>query len=206
VHPRTAIPIGAIGGALYCFTSEFVQMLRIDDPVEAFAVHGAGGIWGVLAAVLFDINMFDSSTGDTLFGSGKSFDATMKAHLVGIATIVAWSGLLSFIMFWAIRNMGLLRIDEHHEEMGLDVAEFSPKNAYSAATIVPQPQEVDDLDVKTQDRSPKNSNGGAPSPQNGGSHANGAKSIAIGEAVEPVAPGPAIVEPVSPVFSDAEDV
>merc|ERR1719261_463900 len=78
--------------------------------------------------------MFDT-TAETLYGPGISFDLSVKAQLYGVATIVSWSGILSFIMFSAIKNMGLLRVDEHHEAMGIDLAEFSPRKAYSGSVF-----------------------------------------------------------------------
>ena len=102
--------------------SDLLQKLKVDDPVEAFAVHGAGGIWGVLAVPLFDIG--------TLAGSNDDFGKTLVAQVVGIITIVLWSGILSTIMFSIIKAAKLLRVDEKHEEIGIDAAEFSPKNAY----------------------------------------------------------------------------
>merc|ERR1719498_248955 len=67
IHPRAAFPFGFIGGILYCLASDLLQKLQIDDPVEAFAVHGAGGIWGCLAVPLCDINLL-SGVGGGLFG------------------------------------------------------------------------------------------------------------------------------------------
>jgi Amt family ammonium transporter len=130
IHPRAAFPVGFIGGIIYCLASDLLQKLKIDDPVEAFAVHGAGGIWGCLAVPLFDINLL-SGTGGDLFGPGISLVDSLIAQSVGIIVIILWSGILSTIMFSAIRAMGLLRVDEEHETMGIDVAEFSPKNAYN---------------------------------------------------------------------------
>jgi hypothetical protein len=177
-------------------------MLRIDDPVEAFAVHGACGMWGVLAVPLFDINMFDSSAGPELFGSGISFDATMKAQLVGIATIVSWSGILSFIMFSAIKNLGLLRVDEDHEATGIDIAEFSPRNAYSNATIVPQfAQGATELVIGSNDRSPK-----ANGDRFGESGANGKTSEHRFAQETEGQPEQTQLEPMSPVLSDSEPV
>merc|ERR1719375_283419 len=95
-------------------------------------------MWGVLAVSIFDINMFDSSADadpttseKELFGPEITLGASLIAQLTGIVVIVLWSGILSFIMFSAIKAMGLLRVDEEHETMGIDVAEFSPKNAYN---------------------------------------------------------------------------
>jgi Amt family ammonium transporter len=138
VHPRAAIPIGFVGGVLYCLASDLLQRLHIDDPVEAFAVHGAGGMWGTLCVALFDINNFDG-TADAkpktpekeLFGPRVTLTTSIFAQLVGIVVITLWSGILSFVMFTIIAKLGLLRVDQHHEEMGIDLAEFSPKNAYN---------------------------------------------------------------------------
>jgi Amt family ammonium transporter len=110
--------------------SDLLQKLKIDDPVEAFAVHGAGGIWGCLAVPLCDIN-FVSGVGGDLFGPGIPIGQSLQAQVAGIVTIILWSGILSFVMFSIIKAVGLLRVDEHHEEIGIDAAEFSPKNAYN---------------------------------------------------------------------------
>ena len=48
IHPRGTIIVGLIGGVVYVGASELLQKLKIDDPVEAFPVHGACGIWGVI--------------------------------------------------------------------------------------------------------------------------------------------------------------
>ena len=48
IHPRGTIIVGLIGGVVYVASSELLQKLKIDDPVEAFPVHGACGIWGVI--------------------------------------------------------------------------------------------------------------------------------------------------------------
>jgi hypothetical protein len=135
----------------------------------------------------------------------------MKAHLVGIATIVAWSGGLSFVMFAAIRNMGLLRVEEHEEAQGIDVAEFSPSRAYTHA-IVPQPVDLDAFEVKSQDRSPMANRPPPPfstqkpvevtvDTANGHGSANGHKVVEE-LVVQPVD----AVETLSPEMSDAEEV
>ena len=35
IHPRATILVGFVGGCLYCFASDLVQKLKVDDPVEA---------------------------------------------------------------------------------------------------------------------------------------------------------------------------
>merc|ERR1719183_3351375 len=130
VAPGSALIIGAIGGLVYMLASDLLPRLHIDDPVEAFAVHGACGIWGVLAAALFDWGVpqqkwhgwggFSPTDGATL-GSG------LAANVAGIAAIMAWSGSLLTIVFMGLRKMHFLRIPKEAEAEGLDLHEFSPK-------------------------------------------------------------------------------
>merc|ERR1712039_437263 len=49
-----AVFIGVFGGLVFQAASSLLKTLKIDDPIDAFAVHGACGIWGVLAAAIFD--------------------------------------------------------------------------------------------------------------------------------------------------------
>merc|ERR1719487_403551 len=130
IHPRGAIIVGFIGGLVYCGAGMLLQKLKIDDPVEAFPVHGACGIWGVLAVPLFDINTMTGAGGD-LYGPGISMGASLMAQVMGCVVIPVWTGIFSGIMFVIIKAAGLLRVEEDHEKMGIDHAEFSPKFAYS---------------------------------------------------------------------------
>merc|ERR1719163_399149 len=54
VEAGSACLIGFLGGLLYTGTSELIKKVKIDDPLDAFAIHGACGAWGTMAAALFD--------------------------------------------------------------------------------------------------------------------------------------------------------
>ena len=51
--PLGAIIIGAIAGVVVCLGVDFIEWLRIDDPIGAVAVHGFCGIWGTISLGLF---------------------------------------------------------------------------------------------------------------------------------------------------------
>merc|ERR1719409_829497 len=102
VETGSAFLIGIIGGFVYTGASALLQKLKIDDPLDAFAVHGAAGIWGCFAAALFD---FGSGTGKHHGWSGFSAvvweengetkymttgDA-FAANMCEVAFIIAWS-------------------------------------------------------------------------------------------------------------------
>lgn len=57
VEPWAAIIIGIIGAIFYVLFCKFLDALKIDDPVEASAVHFAGGVWGVIASGFFDMDL-----------------------------------------------------------------------------------------------------------------------------------------------------
>ena len=54
VYPWAAIIMGFIGGCIYLASSKTVLYIcKVDDPLDAFSVHGACGFWGVIALALF---------------------------------------------------------------------------------------------------------------------------------------------------------
>jgi hypothetical protein len=67
VEPYAAVIIGLIGAAVYAAVSEFIKrVLKIDDVVDAFAVHCGGGMWGLVAASLFATKVRPPCSGTTL--------------------------------------------------------------------------------------------------------------------------------------------
>lgn len=53
VEPWAAIVIGFLSSFVYCLTVRLANAAKIDDPLEAFHVHGACGIFGCLALAFF---------------------------------------------------------------------------------------------------------------------------------------------------------
>lgn len=54
VQPWGGLIIGLISGVVYVFSSKLVSnVLKVDDPLDAAAVHGFCGAWGLIAAALF---------------------------------------------------------------------------------------------------------------------------------------------------------
>lgn len=62
VEPYAAVVIGLIGGMVYYLSSQLLQKLRIDDPLEASPVHFFCGCWGVLAAGFFATKTYITET------------------------------------------------------------------------------------------------------------------------------------------------
>jgi Amt family ammonium transporter len=119
VKPTGAIWIG-IGAAALCYYTAVVLKAKLgyDDTLDAFGVHGVGGIWGVLATGLFATKAVNPAGADGLFyGGGPLFLAQLKGTVVTI--------VFSLVGTWAILKaldlvMGL-RVSEHEERVGLDL-------------------------------------------------------------------------------------
>ncbi len=103
--PFGATLIGGIGGLLVVASIVTLDKFRIDDPVGAISVHGATGIWGLLAAVIYND------------------DATLTTQLFGIASIFAWVFLTSLVTWYVIRATLGLRVTEQQEYDGVDLHE-----------------------------------------------------------------------------------
>ena len=106
--------IGIIGGLIYKASSDLLQKLKIDDPIDAFPVHGMCGIWGVLA-----VGFFNKDNGIFYGGNGK----LLGWQIAGVLAIIGWAGLFTFLTTYGLNYFNLLRISETEEEQGLDLSQ-----------------------------------------------------------------------------------
>merc|ERR1719473_268947 len=117
VEPGESIVIGLIGAFVYQGASMLMVKLKIDDPLDAFAVHGACGFWGVLAAGLFGEELRGSAVGDQL-----------PVQIVAALLIFVWIAVPSLLLLIALKAVGKLRVPSAIEVEGLDVHEHTPTN------------------------------------------------------------------------------
>jgi Amt family ammonium transporter len=121
VDPWASVVIGGIAGGLVVGIAEFLEVrLKLDDPVWAVACHAGGGIWGLLAVGIFANGTY-GDVGGLISGDGEQ----IIAQLISIVTVVAWTGITSFIVFAGIKATMGLRVTDGDEAVGLDATEFS---------------------------------------------------------------------------------
>lgn len=124
VQPWAAFLIGMIGGVVYCAGARLCIKLNVDDPIEASAVHGFCGMWGLVAVGLFD------NTKGVLYGDLDAEDALTQRwqflgwQIIGLIAIVLWTSLMSGIFFGLARKCGKLRVSLVEEVLGLDISEM----------------------------------------------------------------------------------
>jgi len=132
MKPWESVIIGAIGGCVYQGASMLMLMVKIDDVVDAFAVHGATGFWGVLAVGLFG-DEEQKNGGNGLFYGGDQF----RTQFVGALLIALWTVVMSMIVLVPLKIIGFLRLSDDFQDQGADVVEHSPPKAYSGEAQKP---------------------------------------------------------------------
>ncbi|XP_022793779.1 putative ammonium transporter 1 [Stylophora pistillata] len=115
VHPYVAAFIGIIAGMAYVAWSTVMLRVKVDDPLDAVAVHLGGGLWGVLS-----VPIFNKESGIFYAGDDHSF-RLFGWNLLGVLVIWAWSSILAFILFIILRLTKQLRVSEEIELKGLDI-------------------------------------------------------------------------------------
>jgi Amt family ammonium transporter len=128
VEPWAAAVIGAIGGVVFYGYARLLLKLKIDDVLCASGVHGACGIWGVIAVGLFctkenlisAYGVSDPTVYGLFYGGGGE---QLGVQLLGVFAIMVWVGLMSALVFGVLKVTGLLRVKAEEEDMGLDRSE-----------------------------------------------------------------------------------
>jgi len=142
VRPWEALLIGLIGGCVYQSASMLMQKLKIDDVVDAFAVHGATGFWGLLALAFFG-NPADDLGGNGVLYGGENCGGQFATQLVAGILIAAWAALLSAIVFFPLKQAGLLRLSDEFQKEGADAKEHSPPKAYAVSKLDDANSQID---------------------------------------------------------------
>jgi Amt family ammonium transporter len=115
VAPTGAVIIGAAAGVVCYFAATTLKhAFRYDDSLDAFGVHGIGGILGALLTGVFfskELTGVDSSIGHQLF-----------TQLKGVLTTVVYGFAVSYVLLIVIDKTLGLRVTEEQEREGLDIS------------------------------------------------------------------------------------
>ncbi len=130
-----ALVIGLVAGLLVVFGVWFCDnIVHVDDPVGAVAVHCVNGIWGTLAVGLFATDTAPENTINGLFYGGGF--AQLGIQIIGIVSVLAWTAVTMFIVFKLIDKTVGLRVSEEEEIEGLDSKEHGLASAYAGFSIM----------------------------------------------------------------------
>jgi Amt family ammonium transporter len=124
-----AIVIGLLVSVFCYFMVSVVKgKLGYDDSLDAFGVHGIGGIWGALATGLFATPAIQSAYSGAFAGNPKQ----LGIQLIAIAATLVYSGVLTAIIFKIVEKTLGIRATEEEEGRGLDISQHD-EIAYNEA-------------------------------------------------------------------------
>jgi Amt family ammonium transporter len=114
VDPKGAFLIGLIGGpACYAGAVWLKRALKYDDSLDAFGIHGVGGIVGaVLTGLLASASINALSEG-----------ADVIKQILGLLAVIAWSAVGTWVVLMVCRFTTGLRVDREGEIEGLDYSQ-----------------------------------------------------------------------------------
>ena len=114
VDPKGAFLIGLIGGpACYAGAVWLKRALKYDDSLDAFGIHGVGGIVGaVLTGLLASASI-----------NALSEDADVIKQILGLLAVIAWSAVGTWVVLMVCRFTTGLRVDREGEIEGLDYSQ-----------------------------------------------------------------------------------
>lgn len=125
----SSIIIGA-STAIICFWGLIIikYKLKLDDSLDAFSLHGFGGMWGALCVGLFaSKNVNPNIEFEGLFICFKAH--LLMEQMLGVLVCFVVSAVISYIIFKIISFFTPLRVDSEHESIGLD-ASLHGESAY----------------------------------------------------------------------------
>jgi len=140
VGPSGSIVIGVVAGLLCNYIANWRARTTLDDSLDVFACHGAGGMWGTLATGLFASSAVNAAGPNGLF-YGNPHQAFVQ--IVGIVIVAVFAFVGSYVLLRVINVFTPLRARPEEEDAGLDVSEFGEEaydpGAGEAGTHPPAP-------------------------------------------------------------------
>ena len=125
VGPMGALIIGICAGSLcYLIVNVVKNKFNIDDSLDVFAVHGAGGVIGTILVAF----LAHDSLGGAGYASGMDAISQLVAQLTGVVSVLVWSVVGTIVIALVIKKTTGLRVDSKEEDQGLDISAHGETN------------------------------------------------------------------------------
>ena len=120
--PMGAIIIGLSSGVIcfFCATS-LKRKLGYDDSLDAFGVHGVGGIVGAILTGVFAAPVLGG------FGSVEDIGAQVLVQIEGVLVTVIYTAVVTYVILKVLDMVMGLRVSEEAETVGLDLSEHNER-------------------------------------------------------------------------------
>lgn len=118
VEPYAAFLIGVLtAGVAYWGVTGLKKLGKYDDSLDAFGLHGVGGLAGAILTGVFASSAIGGTPGAVEGNIMLVFTQTW-----GALAAAAWCGIATFVILWLMERVMKLRVEEEDEVTGLDVA------------------------------------------------------------------------------------
>ena len=128
VGPSGALIVGMAGGVICYFATTYLkQIIKIDDSLDVFPVHGVGGIVGTFLAGILVSGNLGIFSGNGL-GAGKTIGSQLMVQITGILAVGIYTAIATFILlkFVSALTSGI-RVTDEQEQQGLDITDHDEK-------------------------------------------------------------------------------
>jgi len=122
VDPMASIVIGLVAG-LICYKAMLWRIKKgLDETLDAWAIHGVGGLWGALATGIFATATIGGVNG-LLYGN----PAQLGIQALDAFAAVIYAFVVTYILAYVVHKTIGLRVTEEEEYVGLDISQHGEK-------------------------------------------------------------------------------
>jgi Amt family ammonium transporter len=122
VQPYGAMVLGIVA-SLICYTAIMLKnKLGYDDSLDAFGIHGVGGITGAILLVFFIRPSWMHDAGSIMGGSSWTVWNQLGIQLLAVTVAIVYAGVMTFILIYALNKFMKFKSSEEDEMAGLDRA------------------------------------------------------------------------------------
>lgn len=124
VGPGGALIIGLLAGAVCFSATQYIKrVLKIDDSLDVFPVHGVGGILGTILAGVFSATSLGVFSG---YGFAEDKGITtmggqLEVQFIGVIVTIIFTAVVTWVILKLVDAMVGLRVTEEEEIEGLDI-------------------------------------------------------------------------------------
>ena len=119
VSPQSAVLIGVASGIVCFYAVALKNRLKWDDALDVWGVHGVGGFLGIVLLGVFATKAYNPAGADGLIAGNPTFFVRQCVAVLGSSV---WAFAFTLGMLWLIDRVTPVRVEEAHEQMGLDAA------------------------------------------------------------------------------------
>jgi len=118
VGPVGALCIGLAAGVACFWATQYIKrVLKIDDSLDVFPVHGVGGVLGTVLTGVFAASAF----GGLGLPEGTGIAGQVFTQLIGVVATVVWCAVATFVILKLVDSLVGLRVSAEEEQQGLDL-------------------------------------------------------------------------------------